>query len=281
MSLDFVHACNSRVFALLPEFRRTVCHKLPDTFDETFFKFRFENPFFGYVEVQNDACASFCMLTNNDDLVATHYLWYGKNGYETASTREWIMRGKNATIIFDVGAHTGLFSLLACASNPATQAIVAFEPTARAHSRIQENLIVNAFVPRVKAERLAISNRAAVLEFMHYDDNYQIGTGASYLGTEKAYAITRREICEAVTLDQYIQTSGLVPELVKMDVEGAEIHALQGAHDLIQRRKATFLIEVLPSTIDEVIGLLPGYRLYLIDDEQNVTVSFQRERVTH
>ena len=38
---------------------------------------------------------------------------------------------------------------------------------------------------------------------------------------------------------------------------------------------------MIPSTIDEVIGLLPGYRLYLIGGEQNATVSFQRERVTH
>lgn len=280
MPLNFVPSANARAISLVPEFRDLTHDRLPDTFDAIFFKYRFENPYFGYVEVENDACAPFYMFSNNDDLVASHYFWYGKNGYEVASVREWIMRSKKANIVFDIGSHTGLFSLLACRSNQQIQQVVAFEPTARASSRILENLIVNSLVGRVKVETQAVSNSAGEVEFMIYVDEYQIGTGSSFVGTGKNYEVRRRERANTVTIDDYIKGSGLVPDLLKIDVEGAEEMALEGARDLIAMKKATFLIEVLPETVDGVINHLGGYEILLIDDHNNATVPFDRQAVT-
>ncbi|WP_298956948.1 FkbM family methyltransferase [uncultured Methylobacterium sp.] len=281
MPLKFVADVNRRAEDLIEEFRTAVQGRLPDTFDEAFYRYRFENPYFGYVEVQNDACAPFYMFSNNDDLVAAHYFWYGKNGYEVASVREWVMRAKKAKVVFDVGAHTGLFSLLASRSNPGLSKVVAFEPTARASSRILENLIVNALVGHVAVETKAISNSEGEVEFMIYVDDYQIGTGSSFVGTGKAYEVRRRERATTTTLDAYIKATGLVPDLLKIDVEGAEELALEGARELLATRKATFLIEVLPETIDGVLAHLGGYKILLIDDHNNATIPFERGRVEH
>lgn len=280
MPLNFVSNANARAISLIPEFRDLTHDRLPDTFDAIFYKYRFENPYFGYVEVKNDACAPFYMFSNNDDLVASHYFWYGKNGYEVASVREWIMRAKKANIVFDIGAHTGLFSLLACRSNQQIQQVVAFEPTARASSRILENLIVNSLVGRVKVETQAVSNAAGEVEFMIYVDEYQIGTGSSFVGTGKNYEVRRRERASTIRIDEYIKSSGLVPDLLKIDVEGAEEMALEGAQDLIALKRATFLIEVLPETVDGVLKHLGGYKILLIDDHNNATVPFDRQAVT-
>lgn len=280
MSLTFVASSNARAAALIPEFRALTHDLLPDTFDNTFYKYRFENPYFGYVEVNNDACAPFYMFSNNDDLVAAHYFWYGKNGYEVASVREWVMRSKKANIVFDIGAHTGLFSLLACRSNPKLSQVVAFEPTSRASSRILENLIVNSLVGRVKVETQAVSNAEGDVEFMIYVDEYQIGTGSSFVGTGKNYEVRRRERATTIRIDEYIKRAGIAPDLLKIDVEGAEEMALEGAQELISTKKATFLIEVLPETIDGVLKHLSGYRILLIDDHNNATVPFDRRLVT-
>lgn len=279
MPLTFVVEANTRAVSRINEFRTAVQGRLPDTFDEIFYRFRFDNPYFGYIEVDNDACAPFYMLSNNDDLVSSHYFWYGKNGYEVASVREWVMRAKKASVVFDIGAHTGLFSLLAARSNPSLSKVVAFEPTARASSRILENLIVNSLVGHVAVETKAISNSEGEVEFMIYVDDYQIGTGSSFLGTGKAYDVRRRERAATTTIDSYIRASGLVPDLLKIDVEGAEILALEGARELLAMKKATFLIEVLPETVKGVVSQLTGYKLLLIDDHNNATVPFDLELV--
>ncbi len=116
---------------------------------------------------------------------------------------------------------------------------------------------------------------------MIYVDDYQIGTGSSFVGTGKAYEVRRRERAVTTTLDAYIQATGLVPDLLKIDVEGAEELALEGARELLAARRATFLIEVLPETIDGVLTHLDGYRILLIDDHNNATVPFERGRVDH
>lgn len=279
MPLTFVVEANTRAMDRINEFRMAVQGRLPDTFDEVFYRFRFDNPYFGYVEVDNDACAPFYMLSNNDDLVASHYFWYGKNGYEVASVREWVMRAKKANVVFDIGAHTGLFSLLAVRSNPSLVKVVAFEPTARASSRILENLIVNSLVGHVTVETRAISNSEGEVEFMIYVDDYQIGTGSSFLGTGKAYDVMRRERAATTTIDSYIKASGLVPDLLKIDVEGAEILALEGARELLAMKTATFLIEVLPETVEGVVSQFTGYKILLIDDHNNTIVPFDSKLV--
>ena len=281
MTLDFIAACNATTIGLLDEFRRLVATRLPAHEDGDFYNYRFNNPYFGYVDVENDSCSPFYMLNNNDDLVAMHYLWYGRNGYERASVREWVMRAKKARVVFDVGANTGLFALLACRSNDKLEAVVAFEPTARAHSRIMENLIVNALVDKIAVEQKAVSDMEDRLELMHYDDAYQIGTGASLLGTEKEMEVQRREICETVTLDDYAEEHGLWPDLMKIDVEGAEVLALKGAERLLSRRSATILIEVLPSTAGEVVQMLDGYKIFIVDDANNTLTDYDLQRIEH
>jgi hypothetical protein len=93
--------------------------------------------------------------------------------------------------------------------------------------------------------------------------------------------VDRREICEATSLDDYITESGIDPDVLKIDVEGAEILALAGARDLISRKKATFFIEVLPTTVDGVVALLDGYDISIIDDKNNATVPYERSLVEH
>jgi FkbM family methyltransferase len=280
MKMRFVEDCNTKALESVEGFRNLVGIKSPNTYDLDFAAYRFNNPYFGYVEVENDSCFPFYMFSNNDDLVAQHYFWYGRNGYERASVREWTARAKKASVVYDVGSHTGLFSMLACRSNPSLNNVVAFEPTSRAHSRIMENLIVNALVDKVKVEQKAISDGEGTLSLMHYEDAYQIGTGASLLGTEKSMPVTRNEICHTISLDGYVRESGLVPDLMKVDVEGAEILALRGAQELISQGRTTILIEVLPSTVADVAALLPCYTLMIVDDEQNGLVPYQRELVS-
>ncbi|MEH3145248.1 MAG: FkbM family methyltransferase [Methylobacterium frigidaeris] len=270
--LDFIETMNGRTLAEIPGFRRAVARDVPDTYDRRFFEYRFHNPFFGYVEVQNDGCQPFYMLTNNDDAVAQQYLWYGRNGYGPASVREWVRCARTARVVFDVGAHTGLFSLLACGANPDLAEVVAFEPLPRAHARILENLIVNGLVARVTAERAAVADSTGERTLHVPGDDYQIVLTASYLSQGDAELMHRRERCDAVTLDDYIARTGLQPDLVKLRMEGAEPDGLKGATRLLASRRATFLIESRAEHRRALLDRLAGYAVTLVDDAANRTL---------
>ena len=74
-----------------------------------------------------------------------------------------------------------------------------------------------------------------------------------------------------VTFDGFCAERGVTPDVVKLDVEGAEVDVLTGAHAFLGRRQGTLLIEAHPvklehfgHTLDELLGLLDGWTVDLI-----------------
>jgi len=256
----------------IANFRRLKATSAPDVYDMDFFNARTERPHHGFVEIQNDDARPFYMLTNNDDVIAEFYLWYGRNGYERTTIREWVRQLKTAKVVFDVGANTGIFSLLSCFADDQPRQTVAFEPTFRACSRVYENLNANGVIDQVKVEKTALSNQGGTVNFMHFENATRISSGASYVEGISHFHVHFRELCERTTLDEYIAASGLSPDLIKIDVEGAEIDVMEGAKGLIAQRATTFIIEVVPDTAEQVIGHFEDYRIMVLDDRLNRVV---------
>lgn len=127
---------------------------------------------------------------------------------------------------------------------------------------------------RVIVEKSALSNKAGTLEFMHYENATRISSGASYVAGMSHFDVCSREMCEAVTLDEYCARTQTYPDLLKIDVEGAEVDVVEGARELIASRKATFIIEVIPQTFQAVVDKFPGYQVFLLDDHMNRAVPF-------
>jgi len=253
----------------IANFRRLKAAIAPDVYDPDFFRARCERPFHGFVEVQNDDARPFYMLTNDDDVIAEFYLWYGRNGYERTTIREWVRQLKAAKIVFDVGANTGIFSLLSCFADDQPRQTVAFEPTLRACSRIYDNLNANRVIDRVRVEKMALSNEHGTVTFMHYENVARISSGASYVEGLSPFDVQHRETCERVTLDGYIAQSDLHPDLIKIDVEGAEVDVVQGARTLIAQHATRFIIEVVRETAEQVVGHFDGYKIMVLDDHLN------------
>ena len=67
----------------------------------------------------------------------------------------------------------------------------------------------------------------------------------------------------AITVDSFCATANVLPDVIKMDVEGAELDALLGARETIRRCCPKLLIELHHfdgnSAAHPVPGLLQGY----------------------
>jgi FkbM family methyltransferase len=281
MLVDTLHGLvagyNHRALGHAPVFRERMRGTVPHPFDADFAAARTEYPYFGYVLAQNDGCDDFWMVSHDDDLVAQHYFWYGRNGYEPLSVNAWIGRASSGTgAILDVGAFSGLYSLLAYFTNMANE-VHLFEPTARAYARSIDNCRVNLASARIVPHRLALSDGPRRVEFNHFRGHQELGSGASYVAKANE-TIHDVEICAASTLDEVCEEFQLRPRLVKIDVEGAEVDVLRGAERLIAAQTASFLVEVVGETCEPVLDLMHHYDCHVVDEQVRELVPIERDR---
>ena len=83
----------------------------------------------------------FYMLnTSNDDAVVLKYLW--RNYYENISLSLWYKITRKEGIFFDVGAHTGIYTIIGNLNNEKNK-IVSIEPYYLNYSRLLSNLKIN------------------------------------------------------------------------------------------------------------------------------------------
>lgn len=165
-------------------------------------------------------------------------------------------------LLFDVGAHTGAFSLIFCASGPRKRA-VAYEPS-NALANVAIGLAeLNEVADRLTVCPVAIGGRSGELPAF-------LGpTGFVHVGISMG-AIPAVWV-KTVTLDDECDRLGQFPGLVKIDVEGYEYEVLCGARRLLNIARPVLFLE-LHLDILEQRGTSPedlctllanhGYRLY-------------------
>ena len=65
-------------------------------------------------------------------------------GWEKESLKIWKELCQTSDVILDVGANTGVYSLVAKAANPESR-VIAFEPVKRTFDRLEHNNNINGF----------------------------------------------------------------------------------------------------------------------------------------
>ena len=273
MKVKEVEACNELARTQITNFEKTVCDKNIGIIDENFHKFKDAFPFFGNVPVVIDS-TEFTMYCGNDDLVALTYFWYGHDSYESHSLKMWLDLAKNASFVFDIGAFTGVYALSAAVSQNNAR-IYAFEPSRRTHGRLFLNIRMNGLQGRVHPINWAVSDKTSTTKLYQFRGPKILGNGAAIL--EKPLKVfDDTEIVPTVSIDEYCANENLRPDLIKIDVESAEVLVLEGAANTIECEKPTMLIEVTPQTAAAVKSKFDhfGYTAKAIDDQTGEMISF-------
>ena len=142
---------------------------------------------------------------------------------------------KSSHILIDAGANMGLFSLLFCAYGRDNTA-VAFEPSPAMVPVLQQHIILNGFDERIKLRPYAVGNKEEQLLFSVEKSGFvQVLSSPLSTGTMKV---------PITTIDIECEQLGIYPDLLKIDVEGCELQALQGAAKILKSRKPQVLLEL-------------------------------------
>jgi FkbM family methyltransferase len=207
---------------------------------------------------------------------------------ETALLRALLRPGMTFA---DVGANWGYFTLLGAHLVGPRGRVLAVEADPRMFATLARNIARNA-LPHVTALHAAVADRACTVTLAGYRDGDDKRGLSKLVETVPAGSPTFR--VAAQPLDAACDRLGIVAcDVVKMDVEGAELLALVGmAEGLRAGRYRRILIELHPTMLAErgtdiaaVVGALGdnGYRGWWIDHSPTITrrVAYaRRPRVT-
>lgn len=150
------------------------------------------------------------------------------------------IRRSNANF-YDIGAGIGYYIILA-KSLKSDLEITAFEPLEVHRQYIVENLKINGLNPAdIVIESSAVSDRdgQAILKVQHYGSSLVCDNSSSKSTSESMDSQRSGEEkfqpVETITLDNFLEDTGEMVNLIKLDVQGHELEVLRGAKRSIQR----------------------------------------------
>jgi FkbM family methyltransferase len=146
-------------------------------------------------------------------------------------------------IVIDAGANVGQYTLVAAQRVGFSGQVHAFEPVPGNLELLERHVGINRFADRVKTNACALWDDECNLSLnLGSDDLDENATNYSVSGQG---AIARSVESRAVRLDDYVRLNNLDRlDLIKMDIEGAELHALRGARGVLEAYRPTILMEI-------------------------------------
>ena len=167
-------------------------------------------------DLRDDAEALACWLGEADDDV--------RNALLARVTRD--------AVVFDVGANVGWWTVpLARHLAPGGGRVIAFEPVPANRARLDWAVQANAVQGSVQIVPVALGDKPGELGMWLKSEETGAGSGTAALVTGSGPTHLRVPV---VTLDQWAAEQGVVRcDLMKLDIEGAELMMLRGAEQFV------------------------------------------------
>ena len=189
----------------------------------------------------------------------------------TDFARSWLRPGMVAV---DVGAHVGYYTLLFAHLVGEDGHVFAFEPIPAVNRCLEQSIRLNGFA------NVTMFSTA----LLDVDGNSPIGRKGKLVQPDAAS--TKDPIIETRVFDHWREEWGIGPvDLVKIDVEGAEMNVLLGMENCLDDSKPSLLVEVHPQGLRD-FGFSPsilleflserGYRAQAVDGD---TIDFAQGNV--
>ena len=167
-------------------------------------------------------------IKRNDNLAET-LLTGSFESAELAFVEKFLKPGMT---VLDVGAHQGLYSLLASRHVGPSGRVFSFEPSPRERRALRLNLALN-FCRNVAVQAVALGNEETTADLYVVQGSQ---TGCNSLKPPEVVSSTKPVPVRVTTLDHWLAQNRIDHvDFIKLDVEGAELGVLQGAQSFLTR----------------------------------------------
>src|SRR6266576_3338234 len=165
---------------------------------------------------------------------------YLEGGYEAPVERILLSNLRPGTVFYDVGAHIGVFSLIAARNLGVRGSVFVFDPDPSNVLRIKEH------VSRNQLDTIQIIPKAAcstVGRLRFQRDSFQSSMNRGVLVEDASAAEESTIEVESTTLDA-VAREHVLPSLIKIDVEGSEAAVLQGSEEIFRSGRPLLVCEI-------------------------------------
>ena len=211
------------------------------------------------------------------DHVTSRIFWRGHYSWDQIKLLKGLLRPE--MVFMDIGANCGEFTVLAAKYLTQGQ-VIAFEPLPRHIARMRRNIELNGFKNVTVVEQgLSDHNGTApmYLEIMGAAENEN-----DVFDTMFPHGPDRKQVgtINLTTLDAYLAAHPVKRlDIVKIDIDGAEMLALSGARETLEKFKPLVFIELCTTTsaaagyeADDIVTFLlnMNYKLYSINPDSSL-----------
>jgi FkbM family methyltransferase len=192
--------------------------------------------------------------------------WRAKSSRREPWTVAWLENETRAgDAIYDIGANVGVFSLIGAALLREDGLVVAFEPGYSSYARLCENIALNGLSSMIVPVPLALSSASGLQSFTYRSPDpgqsrHVFSADAWTPGASSGHKRYTQPMVSA-TLDDVVSLLRLpTPNLVKLDVDGAEVHVLQGGRQtLTEPACRSVFVEIDETLSADVVSLIESY----------------------
>jgi FkbM family methyltransferase len=181
------------------------------------------------------------LLVDTRDLLLAPWLLLD-GGWEPEVTAFIQATLKPEGVFVDVGANLGYYSILAGSLVGWGGKVYAFEPNPKLYDLLRKAVIANWMTSFVTSERIAVYEDTRVVDFFvsaHFAGNSTLAP--LQVGEGEVDAIAKMEV-QAISLDEYFADIARPIDMVKIDVEGAELQVFRGMRGVLERNRDVVVV---------------------------------------
>jgi len=186
-----------------------------------------------------------------DEHMQSRVFWYGSYSRDILLILKRLL--KPGMVVIDAGANIGEITLVAAKVVGSLGHVYAFEPQLETSEELLQNVLLNNFT-QISIQKYGLSDEAgdkaiyrATSDF--HDGSRHDGLATLYPSEKRA---TKAGVIRLLTLDDFSEHVGLDRlNLIKMDIEGAELPALKGGIRMLQKFKPYIIVEVQQETASQ------------------------------
>jgi FkbM family methyltransferase len=198
-------------------------------------------PVEGVFEIDIGKSQTFHYFCEAGDRLGHVLHWRGLHEWESETLALFIPIVKQGRAFIDVGAYTGVYSLIACAANPNVN-VIAIEPVPKTFDVLRKNVHLNGFQGRCQLMAIAVGE-CKEHGRMYLPSNEKFPSMACLVANAAETSSNYIDV-EVYTLDDICGDRDDV-DLIKIDVEGRELDVLKGMRRVMSKCRPAIIIEVL------------------------------------
>jgi len=201
---------------------------------------------------------------------AARYDRSDKQVYEPVFYGAVMDRLRDGFTFLDIGAHIGVFSIGGARRVGRSGKVLAFEPAPVTLGSLRNHVRFNRLENSIEVVPAPVSDTEREISFYSFGESMSASVSRENVEIlnpqRRSGEIRSTEMrVRAVTLDGLLATRGVRPDVIKIDIEGAELHALRGARRVLHECRPLILCEIHPLQMQNCGSSVDAFGAYLAE----------------